>query len=262
MDLSNYWQENKRFLVSVGIGVVAFIGGWMTIDSYVGADLRAQRARKSKVEGELRAPLFSAQDLERANAENEALRKACDALRKELEFVPRPEFRMDKGATATSRYFTALERTREDLKRRAGRAGLAVPPDIGMPAVAPTKEAALARYLEALDAIEQVVTAAIAAGCQRVDKLAVRLDPALLSGKPITGVERTHVEVQLSGAALPLAKLACSLQDRSSGRVLPVERADFAPSRTRGSDEVRLEIVLLLPHLGSLGLPASAEVNQ
>ena len=70
MDLSNYWQENKRFLVSVGIGVVAFIGGWMTIDSYVGADLRAQRARKSKVEGELRAPLFSAQDLERANAEN------------------------------------------------------------------------------------------------------------------------------------------------------------------------------------------------
>jgi len=262
MDLSNYWQENKRFLVAVGIAAVAFIGGWMTIDGYVGADLRAQRARKSKVESELRAPLHGAQDLERAIAENEALRKACAALREGLEFIPRPEFRMDKGTTATSRYFTTLERTSEDIKRRAGRAGLVVPPDIGMPAVAPTKEAALARYLEALDAIEQVVTAAIASGCQRIDKLAVRLDPALLSGKPIAGVERTLIEVQLSGAALPLAKLACALQDRSSGRVLPLERAEFAQSRTRGTDEVRLELVLALPHLGSLGLPTSSEVNQ
>lgn len=262
MDFSNYWQENKRFLVSVGVGVAVFFGAWAAIDGYIGADLRAQRARKSRVESELRAPLHSAADLESVTAENEALRKACDELRKGLEFVPRAEYRLDKSTSATSRYFTMLERTREDLKRRAGRAGLALPPDIGMPAVAPTKEAQLARYLEALDAIEQLVSAAIASGCQRVDKLTVRLDPALLSGKPIAGIERTLVEAHFSGAALPLSRLVCSLQDPKGVRVLPVDRADFAPSRTRGSDDVKLELVLLLPHLNSLGQTAAAEVAQ
>lgn len=262
MDVGNYWQENKRFLIAVGIGVAVFAGGWAAIDSYLGAELRAQRARKSRIESDLRAELYTAADLERASAQNQALLTACEALRKSLEFVPRPEFRMEKGVSATSRYFNAVERTREDLTRRAGRAGLALPPESGMPLVSPTKDAELTRYLEALDAIEQTVSLAIQSGCERIEKIGVKLDPSLLSGKPISGVERTTIEFNFVGSALPLTQLLCALQDPRNQRVLAVERVSIAPARTKNSDDVKLELVLLVAHLNQLGVPSAAEAAQ
>ena len=253
MDLGNYWQENKRFLITVGIGVAVFSGAWMALDSYLGADLRAQFGRKSRLENELRSALFSNADLEQAQAENAALLATCDALRKSLEFVPRPDFRMEKGVPATSRYFTVVERTRDDLKKRAGRAGLTIPVDVGMPPVAPTKEAELARYLEALDAIEQAIGLAIQAGCTRIETIRVKLDTRLLSGKAFDDAEKTLIELNLVGASMPMTRLLTLLQDPRAGRVLAVERVEIEPARTKNSDDVKMELALLVAHLNRVG---------
>lgn len=262
MDFSNYWQENKRFLMSVGVGAVAFFSGWFAIDAYIGADLRAAKSKKARVEADLRSPMYAPADLERVTAENAALQKACDELRTNLEFAVRPDFRMEKGVAATSRYFAVLERTREDLRRRAGRAGLAIPSDLGMPAVAPTKEAELARYLEALDAVEQVTGLAIGAGATRLEQIRVKLDPRLLSGKAFSDVERTLVEFRFAGPALPLTQLLAELRNPRHGRVLAVDRVDIAPARSKASDDVRMDLTLLLPHLNSVGVAASPEAAQ
>ncbi len=272
MDLSNYWQENKRFLSTVGLGVVVFFGAWTGIDRTLGADLRQQRASKLRLDGELKKPMFSALDLERATAENTTLVAACDALRAATEFVARPEFRMEKGVPATSRYFNVVERTREDLKRKAGRAGLALPSDLGMPAIAPTKEAELARYLEALDAVDQTVHAAIASGCQRIETIRVKLDNRLLSGKSFDDVEKTLIEIKFVGAALPLATLLERLQDtgpRSTGarvsqgaRALQMEKVEVDPARTKNIEDVKLEITLLVAHINRVGETARAEESK
>jgi hypothetical protein len=262
MDLGNYWQENKRFLISVGIGGIVFFGAWTAIDSFFGEGLRQQRGRKSRIETELRASMFSGADLKLATAQQGELMAACDALRKNVEFVARPEFRMEKGVPATSRYFNALERTRETLKRRAGQAGLYLAPDLGMPAVSPTKEAELARYLEALDAIEQTVQLAIRAGCTRIDQIRVKLDSRLLGGKVITDAEKSLVEFKLVGPALPMTRLVALTQDSKAGRVLPIERVDVAPARAKNSDDVKMELTLLLAHLNQLGVPRSEEGAQ
>ncbi len=42
MDFNDYWQENKRFLITVGIGLLVFMIGEMILDSVWGEDLRAQ----------------------------------------------------------------------------------------------------------------------------------------------------------------------------------------------------------------------------
>ena len=259
MDIGNYWQENKRFLTTVGVGVAVFFAVWTAIDSYLGADLRAQQAKKSRLEGEPRQPLFSSADLERAQSENRALVEVCGALRKVVEFAPRPEFRMEKGTPATSRYFNVLERTRDDLKRKSGRAGLALPGDLGMPAVAPTKEAELARYLEALDAIEQTVQLAIEAGCTRIDTIRVKLDSRLLSGKAFDDEEKTLIELKLSGESMPMTRLLTLLQDPRHGRVLQVEKVEIDPARSKNAEEVKSELTLLVAHLNRVGLAEGAE---
>lgn len=261
MDLNNYWQENKRFLTSVGVGVVVFLVAWYAVDSTLGDELRAQRAQKTRREADLRQPMFTVSHLDRAKAQHEALGAACEALRKHVEFVARAEFRLEKGQPATSRYFSVVERTRDELKRTAGRAGLAIPLDLGMPAVAPTKEAELARYLEALDAVDQLVRTAVRAGATRIDQLRVKLDPRVLSGRPFEDLEKTQVEVRMIGASLPLARLVALLQDPAAapgGRTLLVERCDIEPARLK-NEQVKMELVLSIAHVGGVGRVASEE---
>jgi len=264
MDLNNYWQENKRFLTSVGVGVVAFFVAWYAIDSSLGGDLRAQRAQKTRREADLRQPMFSGAELERAKAQQDELIRACEALRAGVDFVVRPEFRLEKGQPATSRYFGVLERTRDELKRRAGRAGLAIPNDLGMPAIAPTKDAELARYLEALDVVDQVVQASIRAGATRIDQIRVKLDPRMLSGRPFEDVEKTQIEVRMIGASLPLTRLVAILQDPTAspnGRTLLVDRCDIEPARVK-NEQVKMELVLVAAHVGRVGQLAAVEDDK
>lgn len=260
MDLNNYWQENKRFLSFVGIGLAAFLVAWYAIDSSFGAELRATRATRARREADLRQPMFAAADLERAKSQHDALVRACETLRGSVDFVPRPEFRLEKGQPASSRYFAVLERTRDELKRLGSRAGLALPLDLGLPAVAPTKEAELARYLEALDAIDQLVRSAARVGAARIDQLRVKLDPRTLAGRPFDDIEKTLVEVRLVGPALPLARLVAALQDpgTNNARTLLIERADVEPARLK-NDHVRLELVLVVAHVGRVGLESAQE---
>jgi hypothetical protein len=259
MDVSNYWQENKRFLIAVGMGVVVFFGAWQALDSTIGAELRKQQGRRSKLDADLRSSMYSAKDLERAREQHAALMAAAEKLRANVEFVARPAFRIEKGQLATSRYITVLEQTRDELRRKAGRNGLFVPPDLGMPAISPTKEVELARYLEALDAIEQTVQLAIKSDCARIDSIRVKLDPRLLGGRPIQDVERTAIEFKLIGPAQPLTRLLTLLQDPSAGRTLTVDKADIAPARSKNSDDVKLELTLLVAHLHALGAEPAEE---
>jgi hypothetical protein len=261
MDLNNYWQENKRFLTSVGVGLAVFLVGWYSIDSTFGVELRGARATRVRREADLRQPMFAVADLERAKDQQAQLVSACLALRSSVDFVARPQFKLEKGQPATSRYFSVLERTRDELKRLGSRSGLALPLDLGMPAVAPTKDAELARYLEALDAIDQIVNTATRAGVSRIDQLRVKLDARLLSGRPFDDLEKTLVEVRLVGPALPLARLVALLQDpgpKGDGRTLLVERCDIEPARLK-NEHVKMELVLALAHAGRVGMLPEVE---
>ncbi len=258
MDLESYWQENRRFVLAVAGGALGFLVAWWAIDGYLGSDLRRLESSRARLSQGLGEPMFQQGEQELAQQENEALRSAVTRLRAAVEFVPRERFAVPPGSAASGRYLAVVSDVREDLLLRAGRAGLSLPGDLGLPALAPTKDQEIVRTLEALDAIERALQRALEAGVERVDSIRIKLDPRLSAGKPIDDLEKTLVELRLSGPAIPLVRLIGFLQEPREGAALLVERAEVSPARAR-RDEVQLEIVLLVGHPHGLGAAAEAD---
>jgi hypothetical protein len=258
MDMNAYWQENKRFLLSVMGGVVVFLIGWMLIDSFFGSDLRSQRARKSQLESKLKQPMFASGDLSTAKSENEALRAVVDELSAKVEFSAREEFALGDGHAPSSRYFAVVTDVRDELRSRCSRAGLSIPENLGLPALSPTREQEIERYLEALDVIESTIQMGIETGVERLDKIVIDLDTRLLSNKPIDDLEQTMIEFRFVGPSPPLVEMLTLLQQERHDRVLLVDRVDMQPARSK-EDEVRMDLVLLVAHLHGLGAEQEEE---
>ena len=117
-------------------------------------------------------PTDQSSDLRAAREENEALRAALRTLSEAVVFRARPGFEPGEGS-ATNRYFSVVADVRENLVARAGRAGVKIPDDLGLPALSPTKEQEIQRYLEALDLIERAVSLAIEVGVASVEKIKI-----------------------------------------------------------------------------------------
>ncbi|MDZ4772050.1 MAG: hypothetical protein SGI72_02845 [Planctomycetota bacterium] len=242
MDLSNYWQENKRFLVTVACGVIVFAILWMLVDRYFGDDLRRQRSLVTTTTSKLaKDSMYSAVDLVEAEKENASLTSAVDTLSKASAFAPRTQFVLDaRRGSPSSQYFAAVAAVRENLLRQAGRANMRVPEDLGLPALSPTREPDIARYLEALDLVDRAVRSALATGCDRIDKIEIRLDPRLYSREGVGRIEKTRVSFTLSGAGAPMANFLTLTQAAgekdSNGEPLVgpllIEKADMVPART------------------------------
>jgi hypothetical protein len=254
VDLNAYWQEHKRFLIALGAGAGLFLIAWMAIAAFFGDELTLLRRRQKSLQADLTQPLHSSSDLAALQADNEALERVFAELSGVVEFSPREDFALRPGDAASSRYFGVASDVRDDLMTRCGRAGLAFPEDLGLPKLAPTREQEIARYLEALDVIDATLTLGIEAGLERVDRLQIDLDPRLASNRPIEGLEKTLIELRLSGAAPPMVALLGLLQAGRGGRSVLVERAELHAARA-GGDDARLDLVLSVAHLHGLAEP-------
>lgn len=253
MDLANYWQENKRFLLTVAGGALVFGIGWMLIENSFGDELkRQQRAATSASTKLSKEAMYTAGDLSEAEAENKQLVEAVETLTKACAFPTRTQFVLDpKRGSASNQYFAVVSTVRDDLLRQAGRANLRLPEDLGLPALSPTREPEIERYLEALDLVDRVVRMAIAAGCERIEKIDIRLDPRLTSREGVGRIEKTRVTFAFSGKGGPtLALLSLAQQtdvkDTNGvpfGGPLLVEKADMLPSRSGA--ETGLEVTFL-----------------
>ncbi len=247
MKLEDFWQENKSFVVTVVGGAVLFGAGWATINSTVGDELAKSRVRLTALEKQLAEPKFTEADQQKAQAERDKLAAAVDTLTGALAFQVRPDYEL-AGQAPSSRYFAVQAKAREELLALANRAGLVVPESLGLPNLSPTKEQEIVRDLEALDVIDRVVHLAIEAQCERIDEIHIKLDPRLVSGKPITDIEKTTVEFDLVGPAAPLCKLIALSQQKRATNPLLVDRVGMTSTRAK-NDESKLEIAFLVAHL-------------
>ncbi len=55
MDMNDYWQENKRFLVTLGSGFLVFVIGLYVVQSLYGTDLGTAKRLRNKNRGYLKA---------------------------------------------------------------------------------------------------------------------------------------------------------------------------------------------------------------
>jgi hypothetical protein len=255
MDLNEYWQENKRFVMIVIAGLIVFMIGEMTIGALIKSDLDVQERRLRALSSELRSPRYKARDLTEAKAENQSLRDASDILIGSVNFAPREAFRVDPdGGSLGNQYFATVSRVRDALLRDAGRAGVRIVPDLGLPAMAPTRDEEIVRHLDALDLIERVLRLAIAEGVERVDRIKIKLDPKLGARKGVGLVEKTRVEMRLSGASAPLLRLIVATQTPANGPSILIDTLEMVPERLK-TDEAKLHITFLAPRLKVLAEP-------
>ncbi len=246
MDLNEYWQENKRFLAIVAAGALAFLVGELVIDGVIGKDLALERRQVSRARAELARGRYSAADLDVARDENEALSAALDELTGRVDFTPRPEFRLDPArGGATTQYFARVSAVRDELLRFAGRLGARLPEELGMPALAPTRDEEIERHLEALDLVERACRLALEEGVPAIDRIGVRLDPGLGSRRGVGRIERTRVEMRLSGPSDALVAWYLATQDPRRGGPLLVEELEMVPERGK-EREARLELTFLV----------------
>jgi hypothetical protein len=249
MDLSGYWQENRRFVVTVAVGAAVFFAGYAFVHGrYQGKISRAESAIQRAQSG-LNTERFSAGDQDLVEAENAALEASLARLETLVAFAPRAEFVIDPAAgSAGSQYLRTLASLREELLPRASRAGLVVDGGLGMPKLSPTKEEEIVRTLEALDLVETVVSASIDARIARIDKIQVRLDPGLTSREGLGKLERTRVEFTFVASAKAMESLLTRTRRAKDGRALVIEDLELVPSRSK-EDELKLDVTFIVARL-------------
>ena len=253
MSLDEYWQENKRFVSVVAGGLLVFLLGNWAVSSAYGADNKAARQSIQRLKRQLREPLFSAADRTMAEEENGALLEAVEALEGAARFQARPEFVLNPDlGSAANQYRRAFNRVRESLESAANRANLRLDEGLGMPRLSPTREDEIVRYLEALDLVETVVGTCIDARVERVDRIAVRLDPSLQSATGLDRIERTRVAFKVTGSSLALSRvIAWTQRPRGEGRVFLVDELEMTPARSK-EEEVTLDITFVVARLNEV----------
>jgi len=251
MDLNDYWQENKNFVLSVAAGFLAFFIGNSVIESNIGADVTAARGRINSTQRDLGKITLTKADLREAQSENEALEAAVTELVERVGFKARPDFLLDPSrGSASNQYFAQVSSIREELSREAGRLGVTIPDDLGLPTLAPTREDELARYLEAFDLVERVVRLSFETGVRKVDKIKISLDPKLRGPKGLESIEKTRVKVNLAGNSGALVQLLAACQDVSQGAVLLVQDCELTPERSRPTEAVmEINFIVARPRL-------------
>src|SRR5262245_40832048 len=96
MDLNDYWQENKRFLVTVAAGALVFGIRTMLVDNVFGDELTRQKSAVASTTRKLRSdPMYTSNDLSSAETEHAALKKAVEALTQATAFHARAQFVLD-----------------------------------------------------------------------------------------------------------------------------------------------------------------------
>ena len=246
MDLNEYWEENRRFVLGVLGALVVFFIAHSLVKSIYADDIVSKRGQISRSKSDLNEPMYSSADLALAEEQNAALKAALQELIGPTHFAPRDAFALDaERGSASSQYLRALGDVREELVRLAGRANMLLDNSLGLPALSPTRDVEIERYLEGLDLVDQLVRSAIDAGVTRVEQLRIVLDPGLKSREGLGKIERTKVSCSLFGNSLALEGLLNATQRPANGRSLHIFELEMNPSKSK-DDEVRLDLTLLI----------------
>lgn len=257
MDLEAYWQENKNFVTTVGVGALVFLVAWWIVGGWHDAESTALTRENRDLGNKLKLEMYDAVARDAARNEAHDLEQKLETLRDAVEFEPRPRFRIDpRSGSIATQYLRATADTSEQLLSLANRSNVFLDPTLGLPELSPTTEGEIVRYLEALDLVDRVVQLAVGVGVQRIDEVRIYLDSAMDVRAASGEIERTRVRFVLSGPSQPLVRLLGRTQRLDGGAALVLDTVEMSSSSTE-LDRAKLELVLAIPRL-----PASPDDQE
>ena len=258
MDTNDFWQENKRLIVTLACGLLVYLIAGIIVESAYGSDLTSARRELNSNKTALSEDRYSPTERNLARDENDGLREALVSLAETVAFTPRSRFVLDSAAgSASSQYFTLLEGVREDLDLLASRNRLTYPDGWGIGMLETGDPATIERQLEALDVLDRVVRLAVQAGVTRITTILIKLDPAFGSRQGLGQVERTSVNLSFATGSESMTRLLVLTQTATADRVpLTIEKFEIKGERYK-HDAVKADFTFLVVRLHDL--PGSEE---
>ena len=247
MDLSEIWQEHKRFIVTVASGALLFLIASSVVDAVYGADLSEQRNKIGRATNDLNGPLYTAADKREAEEQNEELASRAMDLEGAIAFVPREAFRLVSAspAAAQNSFMDAGERLRSQLGDLASRRRALLPDGLGIVMPGTRNVDVFERHLHALDLLERVVQLALKADVRRVRDVRIELDRAFKSGRSLGALEKTEVTVEVEGDPEAVTQWIAMCETPSKdatlgvdvrGQALPISSLEIRAASVKRSD--------------------------
>jgi len=260
MDLSDIWQENKRFITTVGAGLLVFMIGWMVVDGMYMSDIQSVQRLNRNDRKKLNTEMFTSADRSLARDENEELNSRYDTILDVAAFRPRPEFRLDQAnVKAQDIYANAIENVRDRLRNLASRQRAFLPDGLDIDMLKTRNIDALERNLHAIDLLERAVEMALEAGVKQIRSVDISLDPAFRSRRGLGAIERTQVTIDAVSGAEAIAVWILMCETPRPGdpemsvhlQALPIESIDARRAASK-SDEVRTRVTFLVVRVNEI----------
>jgi hypothetical protein len=212
MDLTDLWQQHKKFILAVaGALLILLIGRGVLQAFYPVAEVRRSAAT-------LASEIKKADDVKAATvrdveSEVEALRARYRELTQSMRFKPNELFVLPANeSNPRSFFFKTVLGLQRALVDAAEKQDIRVPEALGLKDTSPTEPEEIRRTLLALNVIHEVVYQAIANGVRRVERIHIE-DEQRGRARGSSFVKGLQVDFDIVGNEASLRALLRSLVD-------------------------------------------------
>ena len=217
MDLTDIWQEHKKFILAVAGALVLLLVGQGIIKSTY--PVAAVASESNRVSSRLRRdPEVTSSIVRSVQAEVDELRERLTSLVAEMNFRTEELFELPAGVSPTSYCWETIREMQRILVDEAERQDIRVPEKLGLEDAAPTDPEEVRRTLRALNIIYNVVLTAIDSNVKRIQR--IRIEEASRSRvRGASFVTGLSVEFEIVGTEVSVRTLIDTLvTDGRSGK--------------------------------------------
>ena len=249
MDLTDIWQEHKKFiLAAVGTALVLLIGrGWVSAQYDWGAVQRKSSSTSRRLRS---AEEVKSGQVATLRAEVEELRERLDTLAEELNFRPEELFVLADGhPNPTSHCWSTIRSLQDVLVDEAERLDINIPEKLGLEDAAPTDPEDIRRTLRALNVIKNVVLSCMDSRVRYIQRIRIEEESRSRSRSAVF-VQELRVEFEIVGTERAVRSVLGSLVEGArSGEIPFLEVSDptsIVPHKTeRDMMLLRLSVAAL-----------------
>ncbi|HIA38095.1 MAG TPA: hypothetical protein EYN86_01065 [Planctomycetes bacterium] len=244
MNIDVFWQANRKFIIGLFGGMIAFfialsiVAGPAT-DRFAAAERSVNKTKRSN-SSTSQYSVSQVRELEQTLAQLDA---DVDALTTAALPPFRKRFQIPMGVAAASHYIALTGELRDELIGWALRHNVHVDESLGLPSVSPSQPLAIEQHLRALDVIDRVVHLAIDNGASEIDKIRISQQRRVRSGRRSSPLLITPLSLEITFQRVSVTPfLRTIMLEQQKGNSLGVVSLEvLPPNQKKGEQRIVIE---------------------
>jgi hypothetical protein len=243
MDLTDLWQQHKKFIIAVAAALLLLLVGNGVLKGYFPVDEVRAGARKT-AEAMRKKPEVSDAAVRDLQSEVDALKTRYAELAGAMRFKPGDDFVLPPGESEPRMFFfTKLRNLQPALVDAAAKQDIRVPDGLGLKELTPTDPEEIRRTLASLNVIQDVLVQAISSGVRRVDT--IHIEEAQHGRAKSSGhVRELHLDFDIVGGERSLRSMLAGLIDGAAAGSAPYVAVDKARLKPVKGEPSMIELQL------------------